>query len=676
MANGIKAMNLKRTTPFRERLAWYWARCTSMGKKEIVHRLIEGVTKRVSRRLPQGWETFKPIGPLASLPDLANRMRNCQPELAAVIAREAEDVRAGRFHLLGSQWPEPKVMPPRSEFWHTDPVDAEVFSQRDAYCFDVPFRHGVNTREIKRIWELNRLQFLVPLASFAMLSGHQADLNLVGNLVRSWMEANPPFRGLNWASGIELAVRLISVALCLSMIGVARLDEGTRQAALQFFFAHVYWIKRFPSLHSSANNHRIAELAGLIVGTTMAPGIPHADDVREQSWRDLLFEIDRQIYPDGVGAEQAPNYTAFAIELFLVAAAFRGKQDLPAATVNRLAAWAEHSLWLMDTDSRVPLIGDWDDSRVIATSQAHEPRYVASIVSVVAGCVGRPDLASPARDPSIRDELLRSAGVSSIQRAGLRSFPTGGYSVIRSKGKAPAVLTFDHGPVGYLSIAAHGHADTLAVWLSIGDQPVFVDAGTYLYHSSRALRDAFRSTAVHNTLTLGGFASSRPSGPFNWATKANARCLGVDYGPIARVVAEHDGYVSRFGLRHRRTVEFDGTSRIAITDELLGASHCREVTVSFLLDPECEATFERDGSVRIAVNGHPLARLASTGPLKAEIIRGGADSNLGWVAPSFGVRVPANQIVFKGTLEKPSTITVNLISRAQVPSRPLPVAMA
>ena len=64
--------------------------------------------------------------------------------------------------------------------------------------------------------------------------------------------------------------------------------------------------------------------------------------------------------------------------------------------------------------------------------------------------------------------------------------------MIRGKGKAPAVLTFDHGPVGYLSIAAHGHADTLAVWLSIGDQPVFVDAGTYLYHSSRALRDAFR----------------------------------------------------------------------------------------------------------------------------------------------------------------------------------------
>ena len=141
--------------------------------------------------------------------------------------------------------------------------------------------------------------------------------------------------------------------------------------------------------------------------------------------------------------------------------------------------------------------------------------------------------------------------------------------MIRGKGEAPAVLTFDHGPVGYLSIAAHGHADTLAVWLSIGSQPIFVDAGTYRYHSTRALRDAFRETAVHNTLTLGGLPSSRPAGPFNWAAKARARCIALEDGPIARVVAEHDGYVARFGLRHRRTVDFDGASRFSITDELL-----------------------------------------------------------------------------------------------------------
>ena len=229
-------------------------------------------------------------------------------------------------------------------------------------------------------------------------------------------------------------------------------------------------------------------------------------------------------------------------------------------------------------------------------------------------------------------------------------------------GEAPAILTFDHGPLGYLSIAAHGHADSLAVWLSAGSQPIFVDAGTYRYHSRKALRDSFRDTAVHNTLTLRGVASSRPSGLFNWATKAGGRCIASEKGPTARVVAEHDGYLARFGLKHRRTVAFDGKSRIMITDELIGASEDREAAISFLLDPACTATIEPDGNLLIAAGGRPLARLESTGPLAPEIVRGDETSSLGWVSPSFSVRVPADQIILKGNLDRPSVVTVTLLA--------------
>lgn len=652
----------KRIRSFRKRFAWYRTRLAAMGLPEIVHRLLEAARKQAARQRNLGWEAVKPCGPLASLPGVAARIRTSQPDLAALIARNAKDVREGCFHLLGARWPEPAVMPPPPDFWHVDPEDGELFPQRETYCFDISFRHGLDTREIKRIWELNRLQFVVPLAANAAIMGDRQSVDLAVGLIGSWMKGNPPFRGLNWNSGIELALRVISVALSLSIIGIERLDDAARSAALQFFFAHVDWIRRFPSLYSSANNHRIAELAGLVVGTTMAPEIPGAAAMRENSWRALLVEIERQIHPDGVGAEQSPGYTAFSIELFLLAAAACGRgRSLPAATVDRLSAWAEHSLWLMDADGRVPAIGDFDDCRAITTTQAHEPKYVASIVAVVADCIGRPDLAPSAKDPSIRDIVLGSAGISPTHRAGLRSFPKGGYSVIRGTDKTPVVLIFDHGPVGYLSIAAHGHADTLAVWLCVGNQPVFIDAGTYLYHSSRDLRDTFRDTAVHNTLVLDGMGSSRPAGPFNWASKANARLITLEGTPISRVVAEHDGYVSQYGVMHRRAIEFDGTSRFTITDELLGSLEDRRVTVSFLLDPACQAALESDGSVLIVSNRCSIVHLASAGPLEARIIRGDEKSRLGWVSPSFGVRVPADQILFEGILTKPSRITIDLL---------------
>lgn len=236
--------------------------------------------------------------------------------------------------------------------------------------------------------------------------------------------------------------------------------------------------------------------------------------------------------------------------------------------------------------------------------------------------------------------------------------------MIRSKGESPAVLIFDHGPVGYLSIAAHGHADTLAVWLSVGNQPILVDAGTHKYHSDRVIRDAFRSTIAHNTLTLCGVGSSRPAGPFNWASKAKGRCVVVQDGPIARLVAEHDGFLTRFGLRHRRTIEFDGASQIVITDELLGDGDIGEVTISFLLDPACEARLD-GSSFHVSAGGRSIARLGSTGPLSASITRGDTHSNLGWVSPSFGVLLPASCLLFQGKLDQPSVITINLLSETQ-----------
>jgi Heparinase II/III-like protein/Heparinase II/III N-terminus len=644
------------------RFAWYRDRLAAMSAPEIFHRLVETAARQTARRHSGGWGAVEPSGPLAMIPGIRSRIIASSSDLSSLISREADNIRAGSFCFLGARWPKPPVIPPDPWFWRIDPDNGEPFPQWGAYTFDISFRHGISTREMKRVWELNRLQFLVPLATDAVLGNRDESVLLTG-MIRSWMAGNPPFRGPSWISGIELALRVISVAVALSILGVDRLDSATRKAALRFFFAHLDWINRFPSLHSSANNHRIAELAGLIVGSIMVPGFPGAVVLRENSWHALIAEIDRQIHPDGVGAEQSPGYTAFSIELFLLAATALGRQrSLPATTLDRLSAWAEHCLWLMDGAAQVPAIGDFDDCRVIATTQAPEPKYVASIVAAVSGCVGRPDLAPAAKEPGIRDLILGSAKISPPQRFGLRSFTRGGYSVIRSRHEHSAVLTFDHGPIGYLSIAAHGHADTLSVWLSVGNQPVIVDAGTYLYHSNRELRDLFRDTPIHNTLCVDGMGSSCTSGPFNWAAKANARLISSESTPIARVVAEHDGYVAQYGVKHRRTVEFDGASRFTLVDELLGAPTDRSATASFLLDATCLSTIEPDrNGVLITRNNLQLVRIESSGPLRPRIVRGDEATGLGWLSPFFGVRIPTDQILFEGHLYKPSTITISVL---------------
>ena len=170
--------------------------------------------------------------------------------------------------------------------------------------------------------------------------------------------------------------------------------------------------------------------------------------------------------------------------------------------------------WLaaISCDGIAPAICDDDEGRVIAMCEP-EPRYPASIANAAMAYLGAPSPVSAA-EPHLRDAIFGEAAEGEARAAnGLTTFSDGAYSVLDG---ARFKLVMDHGPLGYLSIAAHGHADALSVLLSIDGEPVLVDPGTYLYHSGGAWRDWFRSTRAHNTLTIADADQSVMSGAFNW----------------------------------------------------------------------------------------------------------------------------------------------------------------
>ena len=645
------------------RLKWYRSRLSAMSYAELLHRATEVALKWSGRHFHGGWDRFDADRMLVAIPSLHERLGTLDTGLVEIATHEAEKVRAGRFHLLGASWPLPERVPPPPEFWHLEPVSGKGFSS-DCYSFDIPFRHGVDVAEIRRPWELNRLQFLVPLAIDAVNRADAANRDLVFAYLQSWMEGNPPYRGINWISGIEQALRVISVATAFSITGVNHLKNEERARLSQFFSAHEFWIARYPSLHSSANNHYMAELAGLITSAHFAQKGHRTEQLARKSLGRLLEQVHRQILPDGVGAEQAPGYSAFATELALfgLRAARQSVNDIPNATRERLVSYADHLSWSIDESGRIPDIGDWDNSRVIAMTQGPEPYYVASIASAVSGFLGARDLAPAVCPAHVRNRLFQSSPPQAPSRVGIHSWREGGYTVIRRDSPIPFVLTFDHGPLGYLAIAGHGHADALAIWLSVRGEPMIVDAGTYLYHSDPLWRERFRSTRAHNTLNIAGRSSSRPAGPFNWSAKANARLLESRGSPLPFAAAEHDGFLTEFGVRHRRSIEVLNECEILLRDELVGAEVNEPVAISFLLDPACQASVHSDATaVEISRSGQNVMRLACNGALRPRIVRGSEPEGLGWVSPSFGVKVPTDQIVFEGLLRAPSKITIQLL---------------
>jgi hypothetical protein len=191
------------------------------------------------------------------------------------------------------------------------------------------------------------------------------------------------------------------------------------------------------------------------------------------------------------------------------------------------------------------------------------------------------------------------------------------------------LLAFDHGPLGALSIAAHGHADALSVWLHWGGEAIFTGPGTYLYHAGGPCRDALRGTAAHNTLALDAQDQSRIIGPFAWAR--HARCRRVNAGDDG-VEAEHDGYRRRFGLIHRRRVEAR-KGAIVIEDRLIGVSKRRDLPWSIGVTLGPDVAVEIDGG---------RARLRTAGGRRLEMVaEDGHGAALAWAlrrtpwAPSF-----------------------------------------
>lgn len=584
------------------RFGWYAHRLAAMSGAEVGHRISEQAKRWVSRLHHPDLAASIRSERLPSLPAMAQGLAALKHEEALLNHwREiAQRVREGRVRLLGLEWPgnEDDQLP-----WHLDPVTGRQWpAQR--YCFAIPYRHSPEMGDVKYVWELNRLQFLQPIAALAAVENDSELTRFCIETVDDWIAANPPFKGVNWASGIELACRIVSLLTIFSLLPHDAISRERRRRFLATLSAHGYWLMRYPSRFSSANNHLIAEAGGLYLLGVLAPELPGASEWRQYGHNTLSVESQKQILPDGVGAEQSPTYTAFSLEWLMLCAVVSDHLDdpFPNAYRARIEKAGEFLRWITDAGGHQPRIGDDDEGRVIY-SQASPEAYVSSILGCLANFTHRTELAPPVAEPHLREALFGRIRPYARGPLGVRCFEKGGYTVARSLVHGKEILwVMDHGPLGYLSIAAHGHADTLAVWLHVDGQPVLIDAGTYLYHAGGKWRDYFRSTAAHNTMVIDSQDSSLPAGAFNWATKAKARIVELSNAPEGwSVTAEQDGYQEPFGVIHRRSLRLSSNAQFSLYDRLLGSSHHLNYNICFLLAPNLAVkTLENSFKIQIS----------------------------------------------------------------------------
>lgn len=591
-----------------------------------------------------------------ALPAFPNReaLAACAgPDGTAAAIRLGREIIAGKVRLFGGE-PVDLVLVPPGPLQHW----TEYELGRAEWGVEDP----------KFLWEPARFGWAFSLGNAWLVSGEETFPESFWRCLEIFLEGNPVDQGPNWASGQEVALRLMALGFAGQVFANASASTPERMQLLaEAIAAHARRIP--PTLiyaRSQHNNHLLSEAAGLFTAGACLPDHPRAAAWREAGWRWLNRGLQAQISASGSYAQHSVNYHRLALSLALWAGAVARLQGLSwsQATREKLAAATRWLLTLADpVCGRVPNLGPNDGALFLPFSNQGFGDYRPVLQAASQTFTG-----APAFPPGPYDELSLW-----FQAQGPTPNPIPEVPEIRAAGAPPPSPHVLHGgdSRAYLR-AAHfnsrpGHADQLHLDLWWRGLNVTLDPGTYRYTASAPWENALAGTAVHNTLSLGDRDQMQRAGKFLYLGWAQGQMLEYHRAPDGsweRLVASHDGY-RRWGYLHQRSVERRG-DRWKVIDSLpptrsaAGSRPALSASVHWLFPDwpfEIEAG-ESHLTLQLTSPFGPLQILIDPaasymGPLAARLVRAGealsvhgdfpapACPTLGWYSPTYNAKQPA-----------------------------------
>ena len=642
-------------------ISWYWRRLRRMSLEEIAARSLSAVRQSAwratwlrphAKQIAQGARiSLEPIHWPAP-----------RPSAATDVVNEAQ-------RLLAGEWPVFSVsrtnVRPEPD-WFTDPLTG-TRAPSDKYCFSIPHRDESVVGNIKYVWEPSRHQATTLLATAWWITGEDRFAERVAAHLNSWWRDNAFLSGVHWTSGIEIGLRLIAWtwirALLSDWKGCAALFDSNPLFVEQLYW-HQKYLATFKSAGSSANNHLIAELAGLACSSAAFPWFPKSAKWRAQAQSTLECEVHRQTNGDGTNREQASEYHCFVLDILLAAglAADLAGAPLSNSYWNMLARMGDALASTLDCKGEPPRFGDGDDGRCLVVDTAANSGPM-SLLEALSPIVGGQSWWPKRGEPTVLGAIAAFAAYPRPQSANRIPRPAAlledaGCALFRSGKRDDEVwLRCDHGPLGFLSIAAHGHADALSVELRLGGVEILADPGTYCYHGENEWRRYFKGTKGHNTLTVRDEDQAIYGGPFLWLSAPSVTLDQFRFNERSGDgiwEAHHDGYARLDDpvIHHRRVAFHSGARQFEIED-WISARAPQDVALRYHLGPSVEVQLDgpiariswQDGAERNCV-----ARIELPDLLDWRVHCGELNPPLGWYSRGFGEKEPAKVLVGRGKL--------------------------
>src|SRR5436190_5710891 len=183
-------------------LTWYWHRFRAMSPLEVMLHARRKWRQRADARKTFPAEGVE-LGAPQSFPQLP-APEHAPLALQEALRKDAQEILAGHWRAFDHL--DLKVDNPPE--WQRDYlIGRDLATQRSA--FQLNHRSLPGGADIRVVWELNRWHSLSRLAMAAYVLAEEKPGATCLAWLQDWVEQNPPYRGWNWTSALEVGLRLI-----------------------------------------------------------------------------------------------------------------------------------------------------------------------------------------------------------------------------------------------------------------------------------------------------------------------------------------------------------------------------------------------------------------------------------------------------------------------------------
>lgn len=502
------------------------------------------------------------------------------------------------------------------------------------FCYTLSYKQRDDIGDARTNWELNRHFQFALLAKAYYATGEVWYAEDLERLFTDWNRKNPFLHGISWTSVMEVAIRCIQWTVALAFLHKKEYAaNGSMLTEMEMGIKNMasYIVKHY-SRFSSANNHLLVEATAIAYAGFAFDNeswIQHAIHILDE-------ELLKQNYEDGVNKEMSLHYQTFGMEAYALVMHLMqtNGMSVPSKWKELLGKQCEFVVSSMVNTTKACEFGDNDEGKILDLEggEVCHYRYLLQLCSMV---LGKRYESFDTVSETVRwlygaDEIASIRSLPVHKEALSRTFASGGYSFLRSN-DGKVVVGIDHAPLGFGSIAAHGHADALSFQLYVDGKCILGDPGTYIYHCNLQKRNEYRQSCNHNTLWIPDEEQSQMMGAFLWGRKAETVLIESDLSTEGDTLQGECHWQN--GYTHTRKFDFDLGRRLVMSDALEATA---DGYATLMLHPACRVSLI--GSAAL------IERDCITVRIEADTVPEIADA---WYSEEYGVEEKTVKLIYR-----------------------------